>query len=114
MMSQLGAVAILFRQTNVIWVIFVTCTGLLEFLHGPIRVKPRETEELKADASSDKSQFGFSMENKGGSQDMKLRRRMQSSVQADENLEMFPCKSPVVDNDHMSIFQSFPVHIFPQ
>jgi hypothetical protein len=91
-------VAILFRQTNVIWVIFVTCTGLLEFLHGPIRVKPRETEELKADASSDKSQFGFSMENKGGSQDMKLRRRMQSSVQADENLEMFPCKSPVVDN----------------
>ncbi|CAM6044206.1 unnamed protein product [Sphagnum compactum] len=96
--ALLGAVAILFRQTNVIWVIFVTCTGLLEFLHGPIRVKPRETEELKADASSDKSQFGFSMENKGGSQDMKLRRRMQSSVQADENLEMFPCKSPVVDN----------------
>lgn len=95
---ELGAVAILFRQTNVIWVIFVTCTGLLEFLQGPIRVKPRETEELKADASSDKSLFGFSMENKGGSRDMKLRRRVRSSVLADENLEMFPCNSPVVDN----------------
>ena len=30
---QLGFVAILFRQTNVIWVIFVTCIGVIDFIY---------------------------------------------------------------------------------
>lgn len=30
---QFGFVAILFRQTNVIWVIFVTCIGVIDFIY---------------------------------------------------------------------------------
>lgn len=42
MSGLFGAVSIMFRQTNIVWTIFVTCTGLLDLLGSSHRLRGRE------------------------------------------------------------------------
>jgi hypothetical protein len=53
---QFGFVAILFRQTNVIWVFFVTCVGVIDFLHKK-QSNPSSSGGNASDALDPKSQI---------------------------------------------------------
>jgi len=70
---QFAAIAIMFRQTNVVWAIFVTCVGILEILKLPadstIEVRKKE---LQHTTSSDGTLRMLSMDAKGP---QSLRRR---------------------------------------
>lgn len=68
---QFAAMAIMFRQTNVVWAIFVTCVGVLEVLKLP---KLRKKGMQQIDTSSDGTLRMLSM-------DTKVRRRRAENKQ---------------------------------
>lgn len=63
---QFAAIALMFRQTNVVWAIFVTCVGILEILKLPAdsNIQVRK-EELQHTTSSDGTLWMLSMDAEG-------------------------------------------------
>lgn len=52
---QLAAIAVMFRQTNVVWVIFVVCAGILDMLSSPMNSSTDVRKELTDIPSIDRT-----------------------------------------------------------
>lgn len=68
---QLGAVAVLVRQTNIIWVLFVACTGVIDL----IQSKQKHGDNMLSEPKSD--DFASSRD---GNINPNLKKRRQGNV----------------------------------
>jgi hypothetical protein len=90
---QLAAIAILFRQTNVVWVIFVTCTGVLEIL----KSAAPPTVETQEDDVVSYSQRVIPRD-VDGSQVSKTRRRKAGQISPPDRVVLDPLSNQKVSN----------------
>ena len=86
-------IAILFRQTNVVWVIFVTCTGVLEIL----KFSAPPTVETQEDDVTSYSQ-GVIPRDVDGSQVSKTRRRKVGRISPPDPVVVDPLLNQKVFN----------------
>ncbi|XP_047960649.1 dol-P-Glc:Glc(2)Man(9)GlcNAc(2)-PP-Dol alpha-1,2-glucosyltransferase isoform X4 [Salvia hispanica] len=81
--SLLGAVSVLVRQTNIIWLLFVACTGVIEFAQSHLKDREEEIDKVKTAMQND----DFSDVHKGVSVISKLRkRRVNNGMRNQKNL----------------------------
>ncbi|KAG0581277.1 hypothetical protein KC19_4G238800 [Ceratodon purpureus] len=80
--SLFAAIAIMFRQTNVVWAIFVTCVGILDILKPPMDSNNGvQKKELLHNSSSDGTLWMLSKD----SDDAQSMRRRRAAAKSDSN-----------------------------
>lgn len=67
---KVGALAVLIRQTNIIWVLFISCTGVLDYI-----LTQQKDSAVLAESSPSQGKDAFSVWNQGVGTGSNLRKR---------------------------------------
>ncbi|XP_057778912.1 dol-P-Glc:Glc(2)Man(9)GlcNAc(2)-PP-Dol alpha-1,2-glucosyltransferase isoform X2 [Salvia miltiorrhiza] len=89
--SLLGTVSVLIRQTNIIWLLFVACTGVIEFAQSHLK----DRGEID-NVSTPKENDGLSANHKGASAISKLRKRRVNSGAKNQKKLAVETSNPMV------------------